>query len=63
MNIFPGPNFASPEWRCYLNRDVPKERFHCNLSRIVYKSVRDGTLGRSVLVRRVRECSGEKNIK
>ena len=29
VNVFPGPNFASPEWRCPLNRGVPKERFHC----------------------------------
>ena len=30
MNIFPGPKFVSPEWRCPLNRGVPKERFHRN---------------------------------
>ena len=29
VNIFPGPNFVPPEWRCLLNRVVPKERFHC----------------------------------
>ena len=28
VNIFPGPNFVSPEWRCPLNRGVPEERFH-----------------------------------
>ena len=32
MNIFPGPNFVSPERRCPLNRGVPKERFHCSLN-------------------------------
>ena len=25
VNIFSGPNFVSPEWRCPLNRGVPKE--------------------------------------
>ena len=29
VNIFPGPNFESPEWSRPLNRGVPKERFHC----------------------------------
>ena len=24
VNIFPGPNFVSPEWRCPLNRGLPK---------------------------------------
>ena len=28
-NIFPRPNFVSPDWRCLLNRGVPKERSHC----------------------------------
>ena len=32
VGIFPGPNFVSPEWRCPLNRSVPKERFHCILA-------------------------------
>ena len=31
VNIFLGPNFVSPEWRCPLNRGAPKERFHCTL--------------------------------
>ena len=30
MGVSPEPNFVSPEWRCPLNRGVPKERFHCN---------------------------------
>ena len=30
VNVFPGPDFVSPGWRCPLNRGVPKERFHCN---------------------------------
>ena len=35
LNIFPGPNFVSPEWRCPpMNRGVPKKRFHCN--RLLY---------------------------
>ena len=25
VNIFPGPNFVSPEWRCPLNRGSPRE--------------------------------------
>lgn len=30
MNIITGPNFASPERTCPLNRGVPKESwFHC----------------------------------
>ena len=29
VNFFRGPNFVSPEWRCLLNRDAPKDRFHC----------------------------------
>ena len=29
VNIFPGPNFVSPEWRCPLNRGAPKGRFQC----------------------------------
>ena len=29
VNIFSQPNFVSPEWRCPLDRGVPKERFHC----------------------------------
>ena len=53
MNTFPGPNFVSPEWRCYLNRGVSKERFHCILSKMVCNRVRDGTLGRSLSVREV----------
>ena len=24
VNIFPGPNFVSPEWRCPFNRGLPK---------------------------------------
>ena len=24
VNIFPGPNFMSPKWRCLLKRGVPK---------------------------------------
>ena len=28
ITIFPGPNFVSSEWRCPLNRGVPKDRFH-----------------------------------
>ena len=28
VNIFPGPNFVSPEWRCPLNRGVLEERSH-----------------------------------
>ena len=36
-NIFPGPNFVSPEWRCPLNRTVPKERFHCIYLSIMWK--------------------------
>ena len=33
---------VSPEWRCSLNRGVPKERFHCKLCRggCVEKSLR-----------------------
>ena len=30
MGVSPEPNLVSPEWRCPLNRGVPKERFHCN---------------------------------
>ena len=45
MNIFPGPNFVSPEWRCYLNRGVSKERFHCNLSKMVCKQGKGSDLG------------------
>ena len=29
VNILPGPNIVTPEWRCPFNRGVPKERFHC----------------------------------
>ena len=29
MNISPGPNFASPEWKCPLNRGTSKKRFNC----------------------------------
>ena len=29
MNISPGPNFASPEWKCPLNSGISKKRFHC----------------------------------
>ena len=25
VNIFPRPNFVTPEWRCPLNKSVPKE--------------------------------------
>ena len=28
VSVFPGPHFASGEWRCPLNRGVPKKRFH-----------------------------------
>ena len=31
VGAFLGPNFVSAEWRCPLNRGVPKERFHCNV--------------------------------
>ena len=60
MNIFPGPNFVSPEWSCYLNRGVSKERFHCILSKMLCNRVRDRTLGRSLPVLEVTECSGKK---
>ena len=29
VNIFQGRNLVSPEWKCPLNRGVPKERYHC----------------------------------
>ena len=29
-DIFLGPTFVSPEWRCPLNRGVLMERFHCS---------------------------------
>ena len=29
VNIFPAPNFLSPQWWCPLNRVVSKERLHC----------------------------------
>ena len=29
LKSFPGPKFVSPNWRCPVNRSVPKERFHC----------------------------------
>ena len=29
VNIFPGPNFMSPKWRCLLKRGVPEDKFHC----------------------------------
>ena len=29
VNIFPGPNLMSPEWRGPLNKGVPKGSFHC----------------------------------
>ena len=38
VNIFPGPNFVSPEWRCPLSRCVPKKRFHCG-TRTIAKTV------------------------
>ena len=31
VNIFLGPNFVSPGWRCPMNRRIPKEGFHCTL--------------------------------
>ena len=30
VNSFLEWNFVSSEWNCLLNRDVPKDRFHCN---------------------------------
>ena len=36
VNIFSEPSFVSPDWRCYLNKDVLRERFHCILSKMAY---------------------------
>ena len=39
-NIFLGPTFVSPEWRCPLNRGVLMERFHCSRDKQNRKSER-----------------------
>ena len=39
VNIFPGPNFVSPEWRCPLYRGVPNERFHYKREKTVTAQV------------------------
>ena len=39
-DIFLGPTFVSPEWRCPLNRGVLMESFHC--SRDKQNRKRDG---------------------
>ena len=36
VNIFSEPSFVSPDWRCYLNKYVLRERFHCILSKMAY---------------------------
>ena len=39
-NIFLGPTFVSPEWRCPLNRGVLMERFHSSRDKQNRKSER-----------------------
>ena len=48
VNIFPGPNLASPEWslRCLFNRGVSKVRFHCSVRRSFFEG---GALSRKYL--------------
>ena len=63
QSLFPGPNFVSPEWRCPLNRGVPKERLHCTSSVFWINLIYDVIVW-SVLLNRV--CSfrcGLKDVK
>ena len=63
QSLFPGPNFVSPEWRCPLNRVVPKERLHCTSSVFWVNLIYDVIVW-SVLLNRV--CSfrcGLKDVK
>ena len=39
-DIFWGPTFVSPEWRCPLNRGALMERFHCSRDKQNRKSER-----------------------